>query len=472
MTKLIAEHDVSLQVPFAEKEAVKKIQGRNWTGKVWQCKQGFDLVPFKQWLPDPYLSQVREILGEEQVKGMTLFQLQSTVRDTLAKHMGDRYWVRAEVLHTQSKGHLYLELSDYDDSGSTKAKARAMIWSNSLSIVREFEAQTCVKLSAGLKVLVNTTVEYHPQYGLSLHIHQIDHAFSVGDMEMRLNKIRETLLKEGVFEANQRLRPPTEFTRVAVIAPGDAAGLGDFRTQADLLHSHRVCQFDYYPVVYQGPQMLAQMAAAFAKIETVRDQYDCIVMIRGGGDKQGLYELNQEALIRTICTASLPVFVGIGHQRDVTLLDEVANNRFPTPSMVIGHIAGTIVANAKRVRECLKSIRHSGACLISEARMNNHRLMTGLKMSATTQVNAERQAINDLKFSLRANIKKVIAINRHNIEMNVKTVLLQSPHNVLNKGYTIVKDSEGKAVTSAEQATTQTQVTVMFKDGEVDFKKD
>src|SRR5690606_10875306 len=141
-------------------------------------------------------------------------------------------------------------------------------------------------------------------------------------------------------EMNRLLPPPREFTRVAVISPADAAGLGDFRSEADRLQSYGLCDFHYFHALFQGAGAEDSLVSTIAKLfeqQKSRPLYDALVIIRGGGDKAGIYDVNKVRIARCVCRFPIPVLVGIGHERDTTILDEVANSRFATPSLAISH---------------------------------------------------------------------------------------------------------------------------------------
>ena len=301
-------------------------------------------------------------------KSWSLHQLLLNVDNAIQTTLPATYWVRAEILHVQARGWWSLELSSYDDG--KKAKARAMIWQSQSSIVQKFEKATGTPLAKGLKIMARVKVGFHAEYGLSLTIQELDPAFSLGDMEARLNQIRERLVNLYEYSLNRELDIPLEFTRVAVIAPSEAAGLGDFKSQAKLLEHNGICSFIYFSALFQGEKSEESLINAMKSIvDQHRDEhFDAVAIIRGGGDKAGLYELNQFRIARGICRLPLPVMVGVGHERDSTILDEVANQAFATPSLVIARIMSTVIDNARQASKDHSTISHSSRHLLDAAR--------------------------------------------------------------------------------------------------------
>jgi exodeoxyribonuclease VII large subunit len=202
------------------------------------------------------------------------------------------------------------------------------------------------KLAKGMKVMVLVRAGMHIQYGFSLVIEGINPQFTLGEAERKLREIRSRLTSEGVINRNRALAAPTDFTRVVVISPPAAAGLGDFRAHADLLQNAGLCQFIYFSAAFQGDGSAAGISESIRTALARAADADYLVIIRGGGAQADLMWLNDYALAKMICTSPLPVMVGIGHERDKTILDEVACQSFHTPSKLIGHIFDAITGNA------------------------------------------------------------------------------------------------------------------------------
>jgi len=300
---------------------------------------------------------------------LSLHQLLHLVDDAVKTAMPTTYWVRAEILNVHHSGYWRLELSSYEDG--KKAKATAMIWQSQKQVVENFESTSGAKLSKGLKILIRLDVAFDAQYGLRLNIREFDPAFSLGDMEARLNVIRKRLSELGELTRNCQLSKPTDYTRVAVVSPESAAGLGDFRTQADALHNCQLCEFSYFPALFQSDRNESSIISAFQSILKLHEQspFDAVVVIRGGGDKAGLYELNKIKIARSICRMPIPVLVGVGHERDTTILDELANRSFPTPSLVVSHILSSIIDNARRATKDYLALQKQSLILLDSSRL-------------------------------------------------------------------------------------------------------
>jgi exodeoxyribonuclease VII large subunit len=340
-----------LNVPFKQK-AEAKAKGARWDSETrkWFVPAGRDLEPFASWLPvDPSQLVSRELTTE--AKGVPLSTLLAGVATAIEQVFRQGVWTTAEVVRADGDPHVYLELAERDAGGTLLAKARGIVWSRDVErVLGTFQAATGVRLAAGIKVLIRARPEFSPQHGLTLHIDGIDPTYTLGDLEARKREIRERLKADGIFDRNRQLPAPWDFRALLVVSPPRAAGLGDFARDADRLQRHGVCDAVYVHSRFEGEDAPVLIRAA---IEQAMQTWtaaapDAIVIIRGGGAVNDLAWLNDYELARFICLSPVPVLTGIGHERDNTVLDEVAHLRFDTPSKVIAGIQAMIV---KRARE-------------------------------------------------------------------------------------------------------------------------
>ncbi|MFC3934208.1 exodeoxyribonuclease VII large subunit [Acidovorax facilis] len=364
-----------LNVPFAQKDAAKSL-GARFDGAVnrWYVDEGRDLAVFTQWLPTPVeapsspspsstdlaLPLSEGTLALPHAKGIPLSRLLNGVASAVAQAFSKGVWTLVEVVEARVRGHVYLELSERDGSGQPVAKARAMIWSATAArILPEFEKATGAVIGAGIKLLVLARPVFYAQYGFSLEIEAIDPEYTLGDLEARKREIRERLQREGVFEHNRRLEPPWDYRCVLVVAPEDAAGLGDFRKESERLERFGVCRFVYAHSRFQGEGAAREIVSAMVRaLKTFPKGAppDAIALIRGGGAVNDLAWLNDYDLARFICDQDIPVLTGIGHERDSTLPDEVAHQRFDTPSKVIAGIEHQILQRTREARIAAEAV--------------------------------------------------------------------------------------------------------------------
>lgn len=396
-----------LNVPFAQKDAAKSL-GARFDGAVkrWYVDEGRDLAVFAQWLPTPVeapssispsstdlaLPLSEGALTLPRAKGIPLSRLLNGVASAVAQAFSKGVWTLVEVVEARVRGHVYLELSERDGSGQPVAKARAMIWSATAArILPEFEKATGAVIGAGIKLLVLARPVFHAQYGFSLEIEAIDPEYTLGDLEARKREIRERLQREGVFEHNRRQEPPWDYRCVLVVAPEDAAGLGDFRKESERLERFGVCRFVYAHSRFQGEGAAREIVSAMVRALEAFPKGappDAIALIRGGGAVNDLAWLNDYDLARFICDQDIPVLTGIGHERDNTLPDEVAHQRFDTPSKVIAGIEHQILQRSREARMAAEAVFTAAGRLTQRVRAEVDR--SEAQVRADTQVHLSR----------------------------------------------------------------------------------
>ncbi len=461
----MTQEQIFLDCPYSEKDEVKKL-GAKFDGerKQWFIPSDYDIKPFAKWL-----------ISNNVVQEMfSLKDLLLSVQNTIAEQHNRRYWVHAEIIKISGVQHLYIDLISYDSSGQEDAKIRATIWNSRVKkIQNRFEEQTGMPFKAGFKVLLQVRVEYHPRYGLSLDILDIDPSFTLGEMEAKLNRIRARLKKEGIYNKNQDFAKITEFCKVAVIAPQQAAGLGDFKSQADILSHLKLCEFHYYFATFQGKKAVTDISAAFELVNQAHqsEQFDAVVLIRGGGAQADLFQLNEYDIAKAVCMAPLPVIIGIGHERDRTVLDEVANQICHTPSLVITHISGTIIQNAQNAKQAWLFIINSVDHLLNTATANNERLLMRIREQTVKLLSTHRQDLGFLRQTINHDSQRLIIEARHQIKLMMEKILLGDPKNILNQGYTIIRNKQSKVLTSKAMAEQEPVLIIEFKDGLVKMEK-
>ncbi|MBN2493727.1 MAG: exodeoxyribonuclease VII large subunit [Deltaproteobacteria bacterium] len=360
----IADSRIDLQVPFPEKDEAKAM-GARWdpVGRTWYAPAGSDLDALARWLP----AVEQELpLGQQ---GTALSDFLARVRAEIGRGLPRAEWIRAEISELREKnGTLFLGLTERDERGDATAACRAIVWSREArALQRKFEQATGGPLRPDIRLLLLARAGFHVLYGFSLQVEDVDPSWTLGELEAKLRRIRERLAAEGLAELNRKLPAPRDFSRVAVLSPEGAAGLGDFRQEADALERLGLCRFVYFHAAFQGPQAPAELRRALAlALEAHAERaFDACALIRGGGARTDLAWLNDLELARDLARAPLPVLCGIGHERDATIVDEVAHRSFATPSKLSQFIHRCIVDQGQQGLRDLERIRERLAALLA-----------------------------------------------------------------------------------------------------------
>ena len=540
---------IFLNVPFREKDEAKSL-GARWDApsKRWYIPSdyGEDVSAFSRWLEissehsnqlelttsDVVSNQLAVdghsesniSLTSTEEKGKRLSEVMFSVQNALRTALPGAMWVIAEIANiNERRGHYYFELTETDESGKSLANCRAMIWqSQAERLLTKFKTDTGSELAIGQKVLLLAEASFHAQYGFSLVIQDIDSSYTLGELEQKLNQIRKNLVSKGIYLNNKQHLLPKDFFRLAVIAPPEAAGLGDFRADADVLQNHKLCEFKYFYSSFQGDAVESEMLSAISAIESLHatNPYDAIVIIRGGGAKLDLSMLNIESIAERICLLDIPVMSGIGHERDNTIIDEVANTQFDTPSKVIAYIRTQIAQQAQNAMNNWQAIEKTSLIKVQTLANSIEQLNRDITQNSLTSaskwykklepLNAEIKALctaslhktcqcidafmqetqstvkqklakadtqaNQLQLTIHENAKRALSTQKQQIIQSIAFVLSSGPKSQLNRGFSIVKSSQGQPITSAEKAINEKQISIEFADGvvnaTVESKKD
>ena len=405
---------------------------------------------------------------------LSLSEYLATVQEVIHLTFDGAVWVKAEIRNLSIKGgHYYLELAEKDEeSHKVIASCKGTIWKfTAQKIILKFERESGIELSKDLNVLIKVKARFDPQYGFSVNIEDIDSSFTLGDIAKRYQQILLRLTEEGLLNNNKQLPVPFDIQNVLVIAPENAAGLGDFKKDADALAQAGVCHFVYHSATFQGNtasasiiQVLGSALRQWAQDYSIAP--DLIVIIRGGGAVNDLAYLNDYDLAALLCKRTVPIWVGIGHEKDHTILDEIAHRSFDTPSKVIAGIRNLIVERVNEVSTALQTIKLLSQHQLITYQSQSDQYLKTIKTLTQNQINEAQRRVDMLKSDTKYLAQQQIKLASQQVESLMRETLLQNPRNVMAKGYAIVR-SQGKAIRSIQQITDQ-ELQIELKDGTID----
>ena len=352
-----------------------------------------------------------------------LFDLQQKLKKGVECLFPKRIWIRAEVSAVKARngGHCYLELSQSGDDGLL-AKCNAVIWSSKYRFIAPyFESVTGSPISPGMVVLVEVQVSYSELYGLSLVISDIDPDYSVGVRELERQKTIARLQAEGLMDLQSSLALPALPYRLAVVSAEDAAGYRDFMRH---LHENPYgFQFEttLFPALMQGAGCPASIIAAMDAVMEDDGTYDAVLILRGGGAKLDLACFDDYGLAAVIAQFPLPVLTAIGHDQDHHVADMVAYEYVKTPTALA---------------DFFLSIYED-----EDARLSSY--MTRVRVAFNNRLALMESALN----VLQARIKGA------------------DPRRILERGYTLALDGDGRVMKGAAGRRKGDKVSVMFADG-------
>jgi len=345
---------------------------------------------------------------------MSLTELQLIIRDSLYLSLPDYYWVTAEIseIKDNSAGHCYLELIEkHPDDKNAKARIRAIIWNNRYRFLKSFfENITGETLREGQKILVKTKVEYHELYGLSLIISDIDPAFTIGEMAIKRQIIIKKLEQEGVFTMNKELEIPMVPQRIAVISSKNAAGYADFINHLAGNSYNFAFRTTLIDSIMQGAETEKSIINALDIVAEKSDLFDLVVIIRGGGSQSDLSWFDNYDIAYHITQFPLPVITGIGHEKDMSVTDMVANVSLKTPTAVADFIIDCMVSAENHLLSMCSDIQTASQLIVIK---NTNRLETaGIRLGPLVRI-----MLSEVKDMLS---EKIISIINTGKEYNYK----------------------------------------------------
>lgn len=374
-------------------------------------------------------------------QALSLYELNGLVKRSVRSCLPDTYWVQAELSDVRSNysGHCYLEFVQKDAGGNNLiAKARGTIWSKIYKMLKPyFEQETGQAFASGIKVLVLVSVEFHELYGYSLTVLDIDPTYTVGDMVRKRREILRQLEEEGVIDLNKELEIPLLPQRVAVISSATAAGYGDFCNQ--LMNNPRGYGFhtELFPAIMQGERVEESIISALDAIFARIDEFDVVIIIRGGGATSDLSGFDTYELATHCAQFPLPIITGIGHERDDTVIDMVAHTRVKTPTAA----AEFLIA---RMNQCADALDEMSSRLLQGVRNRllwEHRRMEGLKQRIPSVV---YKRIADAKYDLllmqrdlQMVSRQFLSMKKHRLELLQQRLNDALPEKQLARGYSI-----------------------------------
>ena len=387
-----------------------------------------------------------------EAQALSLYELNGLIKRSIRSCMPDTYWVQAELSDVRSNysGHCYLEFVQKDVTGNNLiAKARGTIWSNIYKMLKPyFEQETGQAFASGIKVLVQVAVEFHELYGYSLTVLDIDPTYTVGDMARKRREILRQLEEEGVIDLNKELDMPMLPQRIAVISSATAAGYGDFCNQ--LQNNPRGYDFhtELFPAIMQGERVEETILAALDAINARIEEFDAVVIIRGGGATSDLSGFDTYLLAASCAQFPLPIITGIGHERDDTVIDSVAHTRVKTPTAA----AEFLIAKLDKCADVLDEMSSRLMQGVRNRLLWEHRRMESLTQriptSAYKRISEAKYALLSARRDILLASQSFLSMKKHRLELLQQKLNDALPEKQLARGYSITL-KDGKAVKNA-----------------------
>lgn len=351
---------------------------------------------------------------------LTLYELNSLVKETIELTFTQQFWVEAELADaTERRGHLYLDLVQKDEHSATPiARASARCWASVWASVRpRFERTTRQRLTAGMKVLLRVYPQFHQAYGFSWIVTDIDPTYTLGDMQRQRQEIIDRLKRDGVFDMQRELTLPMFCQRIAVISSATAAGFGDFCNH--LQHNDYGFHFavELFPAIMQGEQVEPTVISALDSINSRIDDFDCVVIIRGGGATVDMSGFNTLLLAENVANFPLPIITGIGHDRDESIIDMISFMQVKTPTAAAAFLIERLLNVSERITAATSIITRCVQEKLEYERIRLTALSTRIPILFSLTKTRQLSIIDSLTQRMTAAVQQDIRQRQHQLQI-------------------------------------------------------
>ncbi|MCB9316666.1 MAG: exodeoxyribonuclease VII large subunit [Lewinellaceae bacterium] len=398
----------------------------------------------------------------------TLFDLQEYIRRVLALNFGEAIWVTAEIAQmSQSRGHLFVELVQKGPEADSTlvAQVSAVLWQRDYQRLRLSMGNVLDELLVdGREVRLEVRVDYHERYGLKLVITDADPAYTFGRLELQRRQTIETLRGLDLLEKNRALPVPRVLQRIAVISSEGAAGFQDFREQLTQNAFGYAFQCRFFSSAVQGDRLESEMLAALDAVAIQAGRFDAVVILRGGGARTDLAGFDSLALCQRAAALPIPLFTGIGHDIDQTVLDMVAWSALKTPTAVADFLVQHNLFFENEIQGLAGKIRETAQSRVKRNALELTQLETTVRWAMQGKLRQEMQGLATLETTL-ANLLQQRLLRAHTqLDQAEHLCAALHPDSVLRRGFSITRTA-GKVVTSVDEVRSGEALETQLKDG-------
>lgn len=398
----------------------------------------------------------------------SLFDLQEYIRRVLALNFGEAIWVTAEVAQmSQSRGHLFVELVQKGPEADSPlvAQASAVLWQRDYQRLRLSLGRVLDELLVdGRELRLEVRVDYHERYGLKLVITDADPSYTYGRLELQRRQTIETLREQGLLEKNRTLPMPRVLQRIAVISSEGAAGFQDFREQLTQNAFGYAFQCRFFSSAVQGDRLEAEMLAALDAVAVQAGRFDAVVILRGGGARTDLAGFDSLALCQRAAALPIPLFTGIGHDIDQTVLDMVAASALKTPTAVADFLVQHNLFFENEIQRLAGQIRETAQTRLKRNALELAQLETATRWAVQGQLRRETQGLETLETALANLLQQRLFRAQTQLDQAEQLCAALHPDSVLRRGFSITRKA-GKVVASVDSIQAGDVLETQIKDG-------
>lgn len=386
------------------------------------------------------------------MKHLTLFELHQFIQRVFYLNFEDSIWIEAEIAESRAhNGHVYLTLVEKDPNGQLLAKASCSLWRNKvIQLKKSLGVLYPQVVKAGNKVKVKCNVEFHPRYGYSLQAEDFDPTYTEGFLFLEKKKTIEKLRDLELLDRNKALELPVVIKRVAIISSSTAAGYQDFMHQLTANSYDYTFMCELFPSAMQGDKVQQQFVSALEHIIQRKEEFDVIVVVRGGGASVDLSDFDNYEVAAAIAQSPLPVLAGIGHERDISVADMVSYARVKTPTAAAEMLIDHNFQYENDISEIFMMIRESVREKIHSEKQNLVYSKQSLGHAVNTYVQNERFKLDKQIHSIGHLTSKVFHKEHLFLQEMRIWVMQNNPFDIMQRGYAMIFQNQ-KRITNLNQ---------------------
>ncbi|MBX2843433.1 MAG: exodeoxyribonuclease VII large subunit [Flammeovirgaceae bacterium] len=398
------------------------------------------------------------------MKYFTLLQLNKSVQK-LVHGINKDFWITAEVSNVQLNAHCYMELVQKEGERIV-AKSRAMIWASQLAVIGvKLGDNLSDLLKNGTKLLLQVRVTFHEIHGMSMVVSDIDPSYTIGELELKRLETIKQLEDLGLIDLQKSLEIPVVIQKIAVVSSQDAAGFTDFMNQLTLNDFGYMFSCTLFQTAVQGEKVEKEILIQLGKINS--DDFDVVILIRGGGSKLDLEVFNSYAISEFIANMDIPVITGIGHQRDETVCDLVAHTAMKTPTAAAEFIIQRSLIFETRISSVFENILGHANAIIQNQKIVLQEFKGGISRNAMNKIHQEKLTISNEKLLMTKNLQFIFERNKSKVNQISKQIENLDPHKVLKRGYSLTL-KDGKIINLEDEIIAGDPITTITASKEIE----
>lgn len=427
--------------------------------------------------------------SSQSLKIFTLSQVAASLQSVVSKNYPGRYWIKAEMarLHCYPhSGHCYPDLVE-KQGDKVVAQFRALLWAdNYQALNKRFLEITGQPLHDGMNILFQASVSFHPQYGLSLQIHDVEPSFTLGEMARQRQAAIQRLKAEGFYTLNHQKTFPVLPARIAVISVETSKGYNDFCNILTQHASHFRISWELFPALLQGVNAAASIIGRLEEIDRRQHLFDLVAIIRGGGGEVGLDCYDDYTLASVVARFPLPVITGIGHATNQTVVEMVAHTNKITPTDVAYTLVNSFTDAQQNLQKTFGALQRGVSRFTAvqmqrlasasdwlhlttrrriEKESDRIRLIQRLlPLHSRSYISHRRQVVGQLLPRISLSVKWLLREQHNRLSLNASRVKQGDPLTLLKRGYSITL-CKGKIVRSVTETRIGDILTTRLTDG-------